>query len=304
MEDSRENRQNHPQEPSRSEGFPSPVNPTQPSAYPPPSVPPYGGYSPPFPPNPNTSPPYQQGAYPNSPPHYGSPSGQYPSNGQPPAYGYPPQMPPTAPGQYPGLTPVNPPKKGLKVWHWVLIGIGSALMVCCVGGIIIAAAIGTTSTGQQASTSTNIQHREQVATATLPRKIPTNTPVSLGSGDHMALGSNYAESGGTFTIVHPKDSFGINDQLAYVITLDQSIGMTQMQFSIVHVDAQGAEETVLSQAIPVSNPNFAAFANRIQIGTILAYYGQTAGNFRLEMSDGHSIVAQADFIYTGASAST
>jgi hypothetical protein len=224
----------------------------------------------------------------NNPPPYPSQFPQYPPQNatNPPPYsqGYPPPFPQQVPNYIPpGYVPIPPPKKGLKVWQWVLIGASGVLLLCCAGGAIIAVATNssTTTTGQHNDSSNNAP----------PTAIP---PLVI---NRMALGKDYKRVGEGFVIVTPKVAFSANDTLAFAITLDHAIGTTQAQILLVRLESGGVESTVFSQNMPISNPDFNEFANRIKIGTIMSAYGQSAGKFRLELSDGHAVVAKADFTY-------
>ena len=116
----------------------------------------------------------------------------------------------------------------------------------------------------------------------------------------MSLGADYKQDGQGFVIVKPQGSFGANDALAYVISLGKSIGTTQVQMILAKEESGGVESTIFSKDTAISNPSFTELANKIpRLGDIMSVYGADAGTYRLEMSDGHTILAKADFTYTG-----
>jgi hypothetical protein len=93
-------------------------------------------------------PPYSYGPYaPYGP--YGGPqpptTPSYPGYGQPgyaaPSRPLAPFFPPT--GQPPIGQPPQPPKRGLNVWQWALIGASGLLVLCCVLGMLSSAVNGS-----------------------------------------------------------------------------------------------------------------------------------------------------------------
>jgi len=116
----------------------------------------------------------------------------------------------------------------------------------------------------------------------------------------MSLGADYKQDGQNLIIVQPKDSFAANDTLAYVIKLGGPIGTTQVQLILVKKGSNGVESALYSTNIAISDPNFTELANKIpRLGDTMSVYGTGTGTYRLEMSDGHTILAKADFTYTG-----
>jgi hypothetical protein len=266
--------------------------------------PPYGqGYPPPgnqWPPPSGPYPPPMSGPY--QPPPMQPPSAPYGGPGYAPGaqpYGMNPQNPSTPYFPPPAYNQPPPPRKGLKVWQWVLIGTGGALLLCCIGGAIFAAAANGSS-----STNSTANHNQSTP-------LPTNTPTATsvppsptrivpGVGDHMSLGADYKQSHGDFVIVTPKSTFHYADTLAYTIHLDDSIGVTQAQLILARLEDGGAQSTVFSQTVPISDPSFNEFANRIPtFGSVMSAYDAGVGKYRLAVSDGHSILAHVDFNYAG-----
>jgi hypothetical protein len=197
---------------------------------------------------------------------------QYPQPSYPPSPRYGDtryQLPPYGP------PPAQPPERRRpKVWRWIGIGVGATLLLCVGGAVAIVAMNGAASSPGGAS---------------------------AGPQNSMTLGTDYQESGNSFTIVGQKSSFTSKDSIAYVIVLSQAIGVTQAQLSLVKLEGNGVESPIFSQAISVPDPSFNEFANRFpSLGELMSLYGAGTGHYRLEISNGTSILAQADFTYTVA----
>ena len=169
---------------------------------------------------------------------------------------------------------------------------GVVVACCSISGIVAALSNSSTTTGTAIGTSSTL-----VPSTVKPNA--TATPVPIGSGEHASLGSDYTETSNGFTIIGPKDTFHASDAFAYVVSLDQGIGVTSVNVQLVSVRSTGAESTVFSQVAPISNPNFSEFANRIQIGDIMQVYGQHTGTYRLQFSDSSHILASVTFQYIG-----
>jgi hypothetical protein len=113
----------------------------------------------------------------------------------------------------------------------------------------------------------------------------------------MALGHDFSQDANGFTISNPADHFASSDQFAYVINLPARIGTTQPVVLLVKELNGGAESVVWQKTMPVSNPDFNSFANKLQTSVLMA--GSAPGTYKLELSDGSSIRAQATFTYNG-----
>lgn len=174
-----------PSPPSQSPGAQQPAYPPPP----PPSQPPQYPYSQPgypYPAPPSQQP--QQPTYPTYPiqgpaqyappsqPLYPPPNGQSAAPSTPMYSAQGPTVPPTYPAALYAAMP-RPPRRGLKAWHWILIGVGSFLVVCCVLGGIAFALAPSNPTGQNtlaSATNTSGPTNTPAPTAT---PLPTATPV-------------------------------------------------------------------------------------------------------------------------------
>lgn len=114
----------------------------------------------------------------------------------------------------------------------------------------------------------------------------------------MTLGADYTQDSSGFQIVHPQGRFAASNPFAYVISLDQSVGTTSATLILVRVESGGVESVVYSVPMTVSNPDFDQFANRFST-TDSIMDNSPAGTYKLEMSTGSTIVAQATFTYLG-----
>lgn len=83
------------------------------------------------------------------------------------------QVPPGAPVF---AAPPQPPKRGLRAWHWVLIGVSSVLIICCGLGLLASAAGGGNTGSQNLGSNGSV-----LATAT---PAPTNTPAPTATATH------------------------------------------------------------------------------------------------------------------------
>jgi hypothetical protein len=203
------------------------------------------------------------GATERSRPGYPPSPGYYGSMYGPPPYSPPPYMPPGP-----------PERRRPKIWRWIGIGVGITLLLCVGGTVAVVAMNGTASSPGSAS---------------------------AGPQNSMTLGTDYQESGNSFTIVGSKNSFTSKDSIAYVIVLSRAIGVTQEQLSLVKLEGNGVESPVFSQAVPIPNPSDNELANKIpSLGDLMSLYGAGSGQYRLEISNGTSILAEADFAYTAA----
>src|SRR5260221_3506179 len=210
---------------------------------------------------------------------------------QPPQYGPPSQpfYPPPPPGAIPPRDPRLPPgyvrtnvaeywknarngKRNLGIVGGIL---GLFLILCCVGGVLDADTnpSGVSSADQNVANSgqpTNTPGPTATAgpTAT-PVPTATSTPRPVGIGQHMSLGHDYAQNADGFSIVSPADHFAASDQFAFVVNLDSGIGTTQAQLLLVQLHSGGAESVVRSIPESVSNPDFAAFAQKFSTSSLM-----------------------------------
>ncbi|MGZ3600188.1 MAG: hypothetical protein ACXVCO_00305 [Ktedonobacterales bacterium] len=113
----------------------------------------------------------------------------------------------------------------------------------------------------------------------------------------MALGTDYAQNSNGFYITHPQNTFTNSDQFAYAINLDRPIGTTRVDMLLVKLQSGGAESVVYSIPVPISDPSYSTFANRLSAQDLMA--GNPPGTYKLEMSNGSSILAKATFTYKG-----
>lgn len=162
------------------DGSGQPGIPQQPSYGPPTGDPPYPPYGPPAggPQYPPYGPPTGDPQYPPYPP-YGPPAGgpQYPP--------YPPYGPPVGGPQYPPYpyalyNQAQPPKKGSKVWLWVLLAVVGVSLIACIASCIIA------STTFVPLFSSSIQDEE--ATATAVATPANNDNVSAANVQAVSIG--------------------------------------------------------------------------------------------------------------------
>jgi hypothetical protein len=127
------------------------------------------------------------------------------------------------------------------------------------------------------------------------RSLTTLTPAP-GQGDHMALGASYTRDGSGYAIVQPKDSFHAKDALAFVVSLDHPFGTTHLTIILAKVGAGGADATVGSAPLTTTNPSATQLADRYETTDDLVG-NSPAGTYKLEIAEGHSILAQATFHY-------
>lgn len=113
----------------------------------------------------------------------------------------------------------------------------------------------------------------------------------------MALGHGYGQNADGFYITQPADTFSRGQQIAYVVTLDQGIGTTQVKIALVKELAGGAESVVFSTSVGISDPSYNQFANQIAVSTLM--YGEAAGKYKLEIETDTAVIASATFTYTG-----
>jgi hypothetical protein len=101
-----------------------------------------------------------------------------------------------------------------------------------------------------------------------------------------------------FQIVHPQGRFHAADPFAWVIQLDGPIGTTQVQFILVQEQPGGAETVIDSAPLPVSNPNDRQFAK--ELNRTDGFMGSNpSGTYKLEVSNGTSMLASVTFEYLG-----
>lgn len=219
-------------------------------------------------------------------PAYTVPAGPYPPDSP---YGYPPLGTGYPPSSLPPQTP-----GGWRAWQWVLLSVTGLLMVCFIGGSALAYISGRS------------HHLAVVKTTATQTPHPTATPtisptaITAAHGFHMALGADYRDTGGRLNIVHPMSQFRATDPFAFVVMLDHGINTTQAHVVLQRLASGGAVTAVFDQTVTIRNPADNEFANKFpHLSDLLAGYHQNPGNFRLELTNGQTVVAQADFTYLG-----
>jgi hypothetical protein len=260
-------------------GQPAPLGQPGEPAYP-------GGYPPAYPLQPlhPGQPAYpSQPLYPGQspyPPHYpgwGGAGDQAP----PPV----PPYPPPYPGQYmPGYPPQwgTPPRERgpLGWWQWLLIAMGTIVVLCCGVALLNAALRG-------------ISYRS-AGNAVAP-----SGAAQTGAGDNMVLGADYARTGEDFTIVNQTGQFAAGDPIALVVNMNgQPFGTTTLRLQLARVEPSGAEQVVDSATKTISDPNYTELAIKwFNAGRLMG--SNPPGVYKLELTDGQSVLAQASFNYTG-----
>lgn len=269
-----------------------------PSQWPGYTAPQTGGYPPAAEPGtyPGLTGPYQP-LYPGDVPEYLGPPDDYAAYTVP-AGPYPPSSPygyaPLGTGYPPPGLPPDAARSGLRGWQWALLSLTALLVVCCIGSSALAYIHGKT--GALAGV-------KSAATRTpMPSATPTisPTPITSNHGFHMTFGANYRDTGGRLIIVNPQTQFHASDPFAFVVMLDHGIGTPQAHVILQHLAVGGAVTEVFDQTVTIRNPAANEFANKFaHISDVLSGYNLASGNFRLELTNGKTVVAHADFTYLG-----
>lgn len=113
----------------------------------------------------------------------------------------------------------------------------------------------------------------------------------------MRLGTDYVKSGLGFNIVNPQDHFAAGDSLAVVIDLGRPFNTTTIQLVLVMVNSNGAETVLASTDHTISDPNYTEAAFNLPTGAMMM--NNPPGVYKLKVTDGTTVLAQASFTYTG-----
>ncbi|HEY7340397.1 MAG TPA: hypothetical protein VH591_05930 [Ktedonobacterales bacterium] len=113
----------------------------------------------------------------------------------------------------------------------------------------------------------------------------------------MALGHDYGQNANSFYIIQPADTFRSGQQFAFVVNLDKGIGTTQAKLALVKLQSGGVETVEFSVPMNISNPDYASFANKFAVSTLMS--GEAPGNYKLQLETDTAVVASANFTYTG-----
>jgi hypothetical protein len=131
-----------------------------------------------------------------------------------------------------------------------------------------------------------------------PTPTPSPTPAPPGTGDHMKLGGAYStDSSKGFYIIDPKDTFSANDQMAFVVSVDQPFNTFHLTFALVRLYSEGGASVVLTAPITLADSHDTQLANQFLTSTLMG--SNPPGQYRLEVENDTAVLAQADFTYTG-----
>jgi hypothetical protein len=145
------------------------------------------------------------------------------------------------------------------------------------------------------------RHKPHIARTTLtaaPTPSPTPTPLPDGTGNHMSLGNAYHnDPTNGFTITHSNGTFSAKDQMAFVVSLDHPLNTVHLTFALLKVYTDNSSFRVLTAPFTISAPTSTQLANQFPICDLMGL--DPPGRYRLQIENGSTIVAHADFTYTG-----
>jgi Domain of unknown function (DUF4352) len=232
--------------------------------YPPPYGPPAGG--PQYPPPPYGPPP----GGPQYPPPYGSSAGgpQYPPYGPPPGGPqYPPPYgpPPGGPPYPPGFPQAQPPKKGSKLWLWILLAIiGVSLIACIISCAVASTAfvpIFNSSIKNAEATETaraipdNNDDNNDFSSANI-QTVPVGKPVIIG--DVSCTLTSVASNSGDSTVAPQTGDEFVVVNIKLTNNSQQSLAYSMFNFYVLNSDGKAI---LNSNVVPKADEQQLAYGN-------------------------------------------
>src|SRR5581483_15680 len=125
----------------------------------------------------------------------------------------------STPGFTMGVAPSAPRSlfQRLKVWQWILLGVGAVFLTCCAGSVFISALSAANSSGAGAKPS-------QGSSASNAQFAPAGS---------MDLGHDFGQNTQGFNIKDQTDKFISAGEFAFVVNLSSGLGTTQTQLLLV-----------------------------------------------------------------------
>jgi hypothetical protein len=96
---------------------------------------------------------------------------------------------------------------------------------------------------------------------------PTSTPRPVVGSGKITFGSDLDDA--TVTIIGPKTTFAIGEEIAWRAELSEPAGATSIDLVIAKVGAGGTETVVYTVANPISSPKFDLLGNKVDLSPLL-----------------------------------